>query len=159
MGKPFGIDTVVGITGTWPERQQTARWQEIADDRRGQIAQACLYREEMIADGWIANAQYPHEPIEHAAKLTKECFICHLIARPEHDRSLPCASATFWGPDGVSIEAPYPYNWQFIFDGLRRCPECNATDVDTVRVAFANRACNNCAPALRESLERPGWCD
>lgn len=159
MGKPFGPDTVIGITGNWPERQQSDRWKEIAADRRLQVEAANAYREEMIADGWHCFPTYPHEALTRHATLTKEGFHCHLTARPEDDRSLPVAGASFWGPDGISLEAPFPYDWDKLVAGVRTCPECQATDVDTVRVAFANRSCKSCAPALRAKLERPGWCD
>lgn len=42
------------------------------------------------------------------------------------------------------------------------CEVCGRTfdsDDELELVAFADKACHDCAPALRERLEFPGWCD
>ena len=92
-----------------------------------------------------------------AASLGREGFTAGAITR-DSERMVE-AGLHLWGPDRLAIDPPEVYDWDAIRAELRRCPECGETDVATVRVAFANRACEKCAPALRAKLETPGWCN
>ena len=62
-----------------------------------------------------------------------------------------------WGPDRMALDVPTVYGWSAVVAGTRRCGECGREDVDTVRVAFANRMCADCAPAGRAAMERGNW--
>lgn len=124
------------------------------------------YVEAAIADGWSARPSYKGEPQESAATLERDGFKMHTIARvrtiePYMRRNTPryTAEVSIWGPDGAGVEPPPDYSFEAIQAGVRACPECGRTGVDTVRVAFANRACTDCAPALTAKLCKPGWCN
>lgn len=131
------------------------------------------YRNAMIADGWTMRALYgPTEPMESYAHGEKEGFTCHVKSRDHVQQSerFPylknarpkqryMCSVTVWAPDGAVIQVPSVYSWEAIKAQVMHCPKCGADNVKTVRVAFANRACEKCAPALRAKLETPGWCD
>ena len=151
----------------WPStvkgiHESRAAWDRVRDDRlAGEVAAAMQFRLDAEADGWSVGPSYGHEPVEHAFRCTRDGFVISGLTRPGSEKFLPTGSINAWGPDGVSIN-PIPIVYPG-FDAIkalvRHCPECGSDDVDTVRIAFANRACANCAPALRKKLEKPGWCD
>lgn len=105
-----------------------------------------------ICDRWF------HRLYSNVCTLEREGFKARVLMR---DATGPPGFTEYsihaWGPDGASISVACPYDWAQILAEPFRCPQCNATGVDTVRVAFADRACVKCAPALRAKLETPGW--
>lgn len=151
----------------WPStvkgaRENRATWDRIKAERlAGEVAAATQFRLDAEADGWTWAPTYgDHEPVEQAFRGEREGFVIQGLARPGDDL-LPTGSIHAWGPDRVSLH-PIP----IVYPGfaalkalVEHCPECGADGVETQRVAFANRACAACAPALRAKLERPGWCD
>jgi hypothetical protein len=152
----------------WPStvqgiRKSRVNWDRVRDDRLvGEVAAATQFRLDAEADGWSFDPTYPtNEPVEHAFRGTREGFIIQGLARPGKVDLLPTGDIHAWGPDGISLTPmPIKYPGFDVFKALtRHCPECGANDVDTVRVAFANRCCRDCAPALKAKLEKPGWCD
>lgn len=150
----------------WPSMADRARRGENAREAirqyrlEGPVAAADQFRRDAEADGWKFSPTYSTEPVEQAFRGIRDGFVIQGIARPRHDNHmLPEGHIHAWGPDGISLN-PLPLVYPG-FDALkalvRHCPECGADDVETTRVAFANRACADCAPSLREKLERPGW--
>lgn len=118
------------------------------------------FRDAAVADGWDLKPTYKNEDIDRASSLTKDGFKMSIISRDNTEKNYKYkfeAEISIWGPDGISIPTPELYDFELIRNGLTSCPVCGAKDVKTVRVAFANRACEVCAPALREKLETPGW--
>ncbi|HUW08396.1 MAG TPA: hypothetical protein VM537_01645 [Anaerolineae bacterium] len=119
-----------------------------------------------VADGWEIAPTYQSEDVSRAARLTKDGFVMQTIMREDEDgrphawsRKGTEASISIWGPDGLGVDVPLEYDGDLIRSWTRKCGECGATDVDTKRVAFANRVCNACLPAARKKYEKPGWCD
>jgi hypothetical protein len=119
------------------------------------------FRDAAIADGWEIKPTYgAHEGQDSAASLTRDGYKMIILTRDktsENRKWKYVASIDIWGPDGISIATPELYDFDAIKHGVTTCPVCGATGVKTVRVAFANRACEACAPELRKKLERPGW--
>lgn len=141
-----------------------ARWNEVREARLvGEVAAARAFYAALVEDGWSLSPTYgDHEPVEHAFEAWREGYVVMGLARlGSGDASLPTGSVNAWAPNGVALTPlPIVYPGFAAIQALaRRCPECGAEDVDTFRVAFANRACVNCRPALRLKLEKPGWCD
>ena len=119
------------------------------------------YRDAAIADGWDAKPMCQHEAFERAAMLKRDGWVMHVLARPPEGKFRGDIDITVWGPDGLAVPVIFPrtYSMADLIRGLRYCLECGAEDVKTYRVAFANRCCAACRPALKAKLERPGWCD
>lgn len=121
------------------------------------------FRDAAVADGWSIEATYgKHEPLERAAKLHRDGFVMRILTRDNTDRGYRKkyeAEVNIWGPDGMAITPPKEYSFAAISDGVLTCGECKKTGVKTQLVGFANRACSDCAPALRAVIEKPGWCD
>lgn len=131
------------------------------------------WRDAAIADGWEHGSQ-SSEAEERWSKLTRDGFVCQVLTRSRgnevldpargyhqsvHGKYAYQAKVSLWGPDGVAVNPGLIYDWDAIRESLRACPECGAKDVETFRVAFANRACAKCRPALEAKLCKPGWCD
>lgn len=114
------------------------------------------FREAAIADGWSIEP-LSQEPIESWAKIEKDGFVGHVLARRNVGKWKYQARVSLWGPDGIDIKPPRVYNWDEINKGLRHCPVCGADGVATERVGFANRSCAKCSPELRKQIETPGW--
>lgn len=118
--------------------------------------EAAAWIDAAMSDGWIAEPMYRHEPINHAARLTRQGFVASVMARPHPAQP----GVILWCPDGLQIKTPPgAYSWEAIVAGTRACNECGATDVDTFRYSFAGRCCAACLPAMRKKHEKPGWCD
>jgi hypothetical protein len=136
------------------------------EDRR-QLEAVRAWVKAAEADGWSLRPTFPkNETAESAATLERDGFKLMTLARVHQPQDRPglrkraefyAVSIHLWGPDGVAIEPPPLYDWGAVRAGLRKCPECGAEDVETFRVAFANRACGSCRPALAKALEFPGW--
>jgi hypothetical protein len=110
-----------------------------------------------VADGWAITPTYgDHEPVERAARLTRDGFVVQALMR---DDLPPVVGAAIhvWGPDSLTILVPQAYSYDSLVAGLRVCSKCRARDVDTQRVGFAGRVCAACLPAARKVAEYPGW--
>ena len=132
---------------------------EIRRQREEAVRIATEWREAAKQDGWSCRATYEgHESVETAFTLEREGFKAIGLARPMKDNGMwPCGEISIWGPDRLQILPPFPYDWEQIKAGVRRCNYCNATDVETVRISFAGRCCRACRPELAKKYERPGW--
>lgn len=124
---------------------------EIATSR---IERVRTWRDAALQDGWAIAPTYEHESIETAFRLTRDGFVVSAIARSERGSAIDA-----WGPDGLALDVPDTYDMAALIAGLRTCSFCGAMDVATQRVAFCNRSCAACAPAAKQRLETPGWCD
>lgn len=162
MGNEFTAPwtSTIDAKGLWrnsPKRDEKL-WRKICVEKERFVAEAIKYRAAMIADGWHCEPLYNHEPVGQASRMTRDGFIAHVLSRPETERTTPSASVHFWGPDGMAIRAPLPYDGAAVVVGLRVCGYCGASDVDTQQVAFAGRACASCAP--KEWAKLPAnWSD
>ena len=115
-----------------------------------------------IADGWLAEQTYKHEPLERAARLRRDGFTAQILRRSEANGRKPGkwkyeAMVSLWGPDRLAINPPFPYDMTAIIAGLRTCNACGATDVETQRYSFAGRCCAECRPEMARKHEYPGW--
>lgn len=125
------------------------------------------YRDAMVADGWSIEPTYRHEPVESAARLVREGFVCQILTRDKgasetrepRDRGLKRyeASLSMWGPDRLALRPPYPYSFAACEARTRTCHDCGKSDVPTERVGFAGRVCADSLPAARKRVETPGW--
>jgi hypothetical protein len=113
-----------------------------------------------VADGWSIEPTYPgHETVEQACRLRRDGYLALCLMREKavgatwHYET----SVHLWGPDGLYIEPPYPYDFAAIEAGRRRCMGCGKANVETRRVGFAGRCCDACLPELRKQHEYPGW--
>ena len=126
--------------------------------------QAVDYVEELRRDGWDGKHTFnENDPVFSAAK---EDFKMSVVCREYPNAISPvCFSSGIlgrvcaWGPDSIAIQPPLPYDWEKVKEGIYICGFCGEKADKTVRVAFANRSCEACAPAARKKLEKPGWCD
>lgn len=129
----------------------------------GQLVAVTQYREAMLADDWSQEPTYPNtEPVERAARLTRDGYVCLMLCRDKRGEVRPRrwdaeTQISFWGPDAMAIDTPQLYSWDKIRAGLRTCLYCDRTDVDVRRVGFAGRCCATCYPEVRSRVERPGW--
>lgn len=109
-------------------------------------------------DGWTCEPTYPsHEPESAACKLHREGFLAQVLMRENQGSWKACTIIHLWGPDGLAIEPPFPYDWEKIKAGTRTCAACGKTDVETQRYSFAGRCCAGCRPEMAKRHERPGW--
>lgn len=132
-------------------------WAELIEVRDHNRMVVRAWRDAAIADGWTLEAMFPgHEDVDRAFKLWRDGFHVSGINRPAGDL-LPQAQLNAWGPDGLCLLIPIPYDWERLKTGLRRCNNCGAEDVETQRYGFAGRCCADCLPAMRAEHERPGW--
>ena len=134
-------------------------WQRVGEARKKWLPIVHKWRTDLQADDWAIQPTYQHEPVEHSWKATKDGFIVMGLARPipSPDGTVPKPDINIWGPDGLAIEVPDQYSMSELIIRTRMCSVCGARDVATVRVAFANRTCEECRPKLAAKLERPGW--
>jgi len=116
-------------------------------------------------DGWSSGPTYESEPVAWAGRMEKEGFVVSYLLRPIgrkgfKDRIEKSGEVALhgWCPKGISIRFKHPYSWEQIQAETTRCPQCGKGDVKTVRVGFANRACEDCEPDMRKRIETPGWC-
>lgn len=112
-----------------------------------------------VADGWSIEPTYGSEPVTSAARLQKAGYMGQALMRVKDKPSKWKyeAQISLWGPDGLAIKPPCPYDWNAITAGTTRCSACGADGVKTVRYSFAGRCCESCLPKMREQHERPGW--
>ena len=145
------------------------------NDRR-EYEQVVLWRTAAIQDHWIITPTYQQEIWQRACSLEREGYKAMILTRddspkskfprpPEHFISpgkwLYEAQINIWGPDGLHIPAPDPYDWQTIKEGVCLCtnPACLKRVDQTYRVGFAGRYCLECIPAMKKIYEKPGWYD
>lgn len=118
------------------------------------VEQIIVWCKSAIADGWDHEPTYEgSEPEEYAMKLKREGFVVQTITRPNTNMNL----IHVWGPDGLVVKGIMPYDWEQLQQQLRACGYCDKTDVDTQRVGFAGRCCNDCIAVTRKRIETPGW--
>ena len=123
------------------------------------------FRAAAVADGWTSESTYlGHESVERASKHSKDGFHMMILTRSAENGRKPGkwdyeAAVNIWGPDRLVIEPPLTYDFAAIQRGLRKCSWCGKEDVETQRVAFTNRICQECLSAAREKLEYSGWCN
>lgn len=116
------------------------------------------WRDAAVADGWEIRPTYDgHESQERASRLTRNGFTVSILTRVDVGKWKYEAKVNVWGPDGLMIPAGGEYDWPRLQAGLRTCPKCGASNVDTHRFSFAGRACSTCLPDLKREHERPGW--
>ena len=99
------------------------------------------FRDAAIADGWWPDPKFGFDRDWFAKDGFSLCVGASEDAKP-----------MIWGPDGLQIKPPAVYSFDAIKAGLRRCYYCAASDVDTVRVGFAGRACKACQPKEEAKL-------
>jgi hypothetical protein len=129
-------------------------------NEQNKYQRAVEYRKAAIADGWTCEPTYgEHEPVEQAAKLTRDGFTMQIITRTKVGKWNYEASVNIWGPDGLGIEPPESYDWNQIVANLHRCSHCHKLVLETHRYSFAGRSCAECLPKLKAKHEKPGWCD
>jgi len=148
-------------TKLWDEHKRDPKiWQEIVEARQLLINAALKWRNDAIADGWTCSPTYNKESMDRAFTLDHPSgFKAMGIARPADKDSMGEGVINVWGPDGMTVSSGRTYDFKKLQAGLRICSVCRTTDVDTVRVGFANRVCNTCLPEAVKRLEYPGWCD
>ena len=111
-----------------------------------------------IADGWTCEPTYHGESEDRACRLWRDGYLVSVIARePQDGRFKSEYSLHAWCPKGIALEIPIPYSFEALAANTRRCSWCKREDMETVRVAFADRVCLECEPAARKKLEYPGW--
>jgi len=115
--------------------------------------QAAEYEQAARADGW--KQHHEHQSKGYYVWLEKEGWTMQIME--PHGRAE--GGATIWAPDQLQIVPPCLYDWEEMQRRTRFCSYCKATNVDTVRVGFAGRVCENCRPDAAKILEKPGWCD
>jgi hypothetical protein len=162
---PFDNGSVAGLW-TYPNGRDGGAvrneeiWQRLNSMRAANLPKAHAWREAALADGWEGKPTYDHEPIEHAARLTREDWVCLILSRPliGKDGSSNSPDITVWGPDRAQIAVPVPYDWAAMQAAIRVCAHCGKTDVETKCYAFADRCCIECGPPYQKSLPA-NWCD
>ncbi len=124
------------------------------------LAAAMAWRDAAIADGWVATPTYgEHEHQDRACTLDREGFKVLVVSRVYEpgERWKFTASVDAWGPDRLAIDLPDTYDWAAIQAALKLCNYCKKAGVETQRVGFAGRCCDECLPEQRARAERPGW--
>lgn|SRR3990167_9262193 len=116
-----------------------------------------------IVDGWHREAAYKHESVDRACHLTRDGYTVSALMREPIENNKFAQSTVYtlnaWCPRGLSLQIPHPYSFEQLVKNTRLCGKCGQEDVDTFRVAFANRVCKVCLPLEKQRLETPGWCD
>lgn len=148
-----------------PSRMNQSVLTRLMGERDSARAIAIAWWEAAKADGWASRPTFKHEAEDRHATIDRDGYKAHCYMRPnEKDHrahpTLGNGEISVWCSKGISIRAPLVYpGFAYFPKAERTCPECGAEDVETFRVAFANRSCEACLPKLRASLERPGWND
>ena len=114
-----------------------------------------------VADGWTIYPTYRTEPVESAARLSKDGFQAQVLMRDHGTEGTHRwryeAKVSLWGPDGLCLSVPQVYDWERLTSATRMCGECGAKDVDIQRVGFAGRCCATCLSKARAKYEYDGW--
>ena len=130
-------------------------------DNEKKLLEVQEYREAAVADGWKIEPLYETESVQSAAKLTRDGWVMHVMARdlrkpgrlkgPSYE-----ACVTIWGPDRLQITVPHPYSWHLIEAALSKCMKCGQS-AEVERVGFAGRYCKTCSPSERKRQELARW--
>lgn len=134
-----------------------------------QYRQVKAWRDAAVADGWSVEPTYAPqgkskgEPVESAAKLHRDGWTASILTRDNQDKPGRKwkyeAQVSVWDPNGRGVAPGATYDWDRLREDSLRCDKCG-TLVDRVHhVGFANKACADCLPAMREKMEYPGWAD
>lgn len=111
-----------------------------------------------IADGWDQRTYFDGEPVDQACRLSKDGFRASVLTRTGRAGRYPFeASIAMWGPDGMVISVPRPYDGEAIRKALQTCNICAAYPITPRRYSFAGRCCDACLSMARQEYERPGW--
>lgn len=128
--------------------------------RQSDLDAAHQYRVDAEADGWACEPLYAREDVTRAARLTRDGFVMHVIARDNSSRGYKEKFETgvnIWGPDGLAVKPPRPYGgMDAVVDAASRCNNCGNTG-GYERYSFAGRCCLACLPEMRKKHEQPGW--
>ncbi len=127
-----------------------------------QLERVRQYVAAAVADGWEIQPTYASESVDRAARLKRDGFVMQALTRthePSQHRWLYEAKVHLWGPDGLALTPPEPYDFAEMLRRTRICSHCKAEDVETVRYGFAGRCCKPCLPEMRKRHEQPGWND
>lgn len=138
-------------------RERVLREHGFTDDA-SRLERVREFRDAARDDGWASEPTYENEAEDSHATMSRDGFTLHAMCREGRGAWKYCAQISIWGPDGVAVETPETYSMDAVIAGLRRCEFCNAKDVETHRVAFANRSCGDCLEEQRRIHETPGWC-
>ena len=124
------------------------------------LENVCAFRDAAIADGWTVKPMSPHESVDTWARLTRDGYVMHAVARPPRfSYSKPHASISIWAPDTLGVCVPETYSWNEIQRLATVCDNCMKECEKTVRYSFAGRCCETCLPEMRAKYEQPGWDD
>lgn len=141
------------IQALWRRRIRDDRvWSELKTERTKFIALCREWRDAAVADGWTVEPTYKHESVDRAFRLTRDGYVVQGIARDGDEQTLPTAYLHIWCPRGIAIAPPATYDFAAIRQAEQTCEYCGAHPVPTQRVAFANRACEKCAPVEQANL-------
>lgn len=124
------------------------------------LAATQAWRDAAVADGWSVEPTYgDHEPVESAAKLTRQGWVCLILTRTkEAGRKWRFeAEVSVWAPDRLRVETPAFYDFEALVAGTRVCSACKAADVETQRFSFAGRCCAACRPEMARQTEQGNW--
>lgn len=108
-------------------------------------------------DGWSIEPTYSSESVDRACRLKREGFQAQVLMREMQGSWKACTHISIWGPDGLAIEPPFPYDWEKIKAGVTTCGACGKTGVGTQRYSFAGRCCAGCRPEMARQHERGNW--
>lgn len=128
-----------------------------------EVARVRQWIRDAVADGWEIKPTYEREGMNTACTLDREGWRVMSCRRPpghgvgQFKNKRGNISISMWGPDGVSVNIEFPYNWERLQQLLTRCEFCGREGLETERVGFANRSCKECLPAARKQIETPGW--
>jgi hypothetical protein len=154
-------------TAKLPYQMNAAELAERSAERRRMLELVRAWVVAAVADGWSIGPTYRHEPVESAARLDHAALGLKAAVLTRAAPPFCCADGTpvvslnVWDLDNVALDHGVPESFRYdraaLLAAKRTCPVCKATNVETFRVAFANRACAACLPAERARLERRNW--
>lgn len=111
-----------------------------------------------IADGWTQGAYFDSESIDQSCRLERDGFKVSVLTRTNRPGVYPFeASINAWGPDGMVVQVPRPYDGDAIRRGVETCNLCGVFPIQPHRYSFAGRCCDGCLSGARRSYEKPGW--
>ena len=119
-------------------------------------ARVSAFRDAAVKDGWSIGPNSSESP-ETWARLTRDEWVMHVLARKNIGKWKYQAEVSIWAPDKHSIVPPQEYNWDENKSAVKTCCLCGAKDVETQRYSFAGRCCAACRPAAAAKYERGNW--
>lgn len=97
------------------------------------------WRNAALEDGWVLIPKFPGVPWKQACTLHREGFVTLCVTR-----NGPGDTLTIWGPDGLQVPTPNPYNWKEMMTGLNICLFCGNETEDPRKLGDGGRACPDC---------------